>query len=470
MHKLGVIVPYRDRFEHFRVFKGAISKYLDSKGILYELIIVEQDDAKLFNRGKLLNVGYNYAKALHCDYLVFHDIDMIPIDVDYSYSDVPIHLATGFESNEGIDRSIFDTYFGGVTLFPIKVFELINGFSNKYWGWGFEDDDLLYRCKVNHIPLDKKVLKMAYSNTAAIKFNGHNAYVQCYNNLDLTKETTIFITFYPDEITLDHERFDDEYTIFSIPGLDFAITYDSYQKYKFTAYNSNKEIIYITSDIKPTYRTSICLTINPETKIITMFQDGKLVGLTEYDELLDYKAEKYFYLGCGYPHRGETSNFFKGLLYTFAVFNTILGEDEIEEISDNKFFGLTQDFGNYESSHLLKLYYDSKFVKDYNLMDLAGRNRGCMNDCEMVAYTFKEGKVLDIPFRRESKFELISHAENGFTGGGWKDINTRYNQLRYYNEIAKGFGDYSIDGLSDCEYKVHNYAHIENQVHVNVGI
>jgi hypothetical protein len=41
MHKLGVIVPYRDRFEHFGIFKGAISNYLDSKGISYELIIVE---------------------------------------------------------------------------------------------------------------------------------------------------------------------------------------------------------------------------------------------------------------------------------------------------------------------------------------------------------------------------------------------------------------------------------------------
>ena len=470
MHKLGVIVPYRHRYPQLQLFKSRISKYLQDKGIDYELIVVEQDDAKLFNRGKLLNIGYNYAKGLHCDYIVFHDVDMLPLGVDYSYSQIPIHLATNFISQSDTKRTIFDTYFGGVTLFPIEVFELINGFSNEYWGWGFEDDDLLYRCSVSNIPLDKKVLKMTNGNAAAIKFNGHNAYVECQNTLDFNRETSIFITFYPDEITLNHDKFDDEFTIFSIPGSDFAITYDSYQKYKFTAYNSKKEIIYITSDIKPTYRTNICLTINPETKTITMFQDGILVGSTEYNELFNYKSEKSFYLGCACPNRDQNSNYFKGLFYNLAVYNSILSPEEILELSNNKFFGLTQDFGNYQSSHLLRLYYDAKFVKAYKLMALAGGSRGQMEECEMVGYTFYEGKVIDIPFRRECTFELIPHEENGFTGGGWKDINTRYNQLRYYNEIAKGYGDHKVDGISNCEYKVHSYTHIENQSHINVGI
>ena len=116
-------------------------------GVDFEIIVVEQSDDKPFNRGKLLNVGFLEAKRLECNYVVFHDVDMLPVDVDYSYSDIPIHLATNFISPpEEKERVLFDTYFGGVTMFPIDVFEDIDGYSNKYWGWGYEDDDLLYRC------------------------------------------------------------------------------------------------------------------------------------------------------------------------------------------------------------------------------------------------------------------------------------------------------------------------------------
>jgi TldD protein len=51
------------------------------------------------------------------------------MDVDYSYSEFPLHLATGFILDEGEkEREIFDEYFGGVTLFPIEAFEKIDGY------------------------------------------------------------------------------------------------------------------------------------------------------------------------------------------------------------------------------------------------------------------------------------------------------------------------------------------------------
>jgi len=153
--KLGVIVPYRNREYQLNQFKSHISEYLKSKDIPFELIIVEQDDAKLFNRGMLLNIGFKEAKKLKCDYVVFHDVDMLPIEVDYSYSEIPLHLSTDFvlQNNEK-PRTIFDEYFGGVTIFPINEFEKIDGYSNKYWGWGYEDNDLLLRCKEKFVPLD----------------------------------------------------------------------------------------------------------------------------------------------------------------------------------------------------------------------------------------------------------------------------------------------------------------------------
>ena len=56
----------------------------------------------------LLNIGYTYAKKSFCGYMVFHDVDMLPVDVDYSYSDCPLHLATNFTPD---DNEIFDERF-----------------------------------------------------------------------------------------------------------------------------------------------------------------------------------------------------------------------------------------------------------------------------------------------------------------------------------------------------------------------
>jgi hypothetical protein len=66
-------------------------------GIDHNIFVIEQDGAKQFNRGMLLNIGFKYALEHKCDYVVFHDIDMIPSEVDYSYSDKPLHLSTNFE-------------------------------------------------------------------------------------------------------------------------------------------------------------------------------------------------------------------------------------------------------------------------------------------------------------------------------------------------------------------------------------
>ena len=50
-HKLGIIVPYRDRYFDLVKFKSHITEYLSESGIDYSLIIVEQDNEKSFNRG-----------------------------------------------------------------------------------------------------------------------------------------------------------------------------------------------------------------------------------------------------------------------------------------------------------------------------------------------------------------------------------------------------------------------------------
>lgn len=472
--KLGIIVPYRNRYDHLIIFKKRLKIFLKNKGIDYELIVIEQDDAKNFNRGKLLNIGFIYAKKLKCDYVVFHDVDMIPnTDVDYSYSEFPVHIASNFTVNDiKFKRTIFDEYFGGVTLFPIEDFELINGYSNEYWGWGYEDDDLLYRCKINGVKLSEKEIITSGPNGAALKFNGLDAYVEGKNIFNLTKPITFYLSFCSDDIFCDYKKYDDTYSIFSIPGLDLNINFNSYSKYNFEIYDRKENVIYINSELKPNYKTTICVTINPIKKTIKMYQDGTLIGEKEYDEeLFDYENVRKFYLGVGDYRRKETPKYFKGLINSFAVFDKELTQKEIETISENKNFGLTQNFKDYTSSNNLILYYDSKFIKNYKLTDLSGNdNHGKIVNCEIVEYDFDKIKLTHIPFRRDCSFKLLKHDENGFVNGSWKDQTTRYNQMKYYNEVLRGHKNTKDDGLSNCTYKEHSYSHVDNQKHIVVGI
>jgi len=56
-------------------------------------------------------------------------------------------------------RMPYSDYFGGVVGIKRTQFELANGFSNKYWGWGGEDDEFLLRIEhhnlgFTYLPLD----------------------------------------------------------------------------------------------------------------------------------------------------------------------------------------------------------------------------------------------------------------------------------------------------------------------------
>lgn len=44
-----------------------------------------------------------------------------------------------------IFRLPYEDIFGGVSAMTLEQFVNVNGFSNKYWGWGGEDDDMFSR-------------------------------------------------------------------------------------------------------------------------------------------------------------------------------------------------------------------------------------------------------------------------------------------------------------------------------------
>lgn len=453
--RLGIIIPYRNRYDQLSTFKSAICEYLDDTDIDYKIIIVEQDDEKLFNRGKLLNIGFAKAKKLRCNYVIFHDIDMLPDEVDYSYSPIPLHLATNEVSEQGELTPVFEEYFGGVTLFPVEMFESINGYSNDYWGWGFEDDDLLHRCKLAHIPLNTTKKENIGAKTSALRFNGVNSFVKFKNNFNFSRDLTLLISFRPDELTLNPDQRDDAGAAFGIPGYDLIIGYNSFKRYVVELFDSKPEFHNLYSDIENCVNVNVILTYQARERKFVLYINGekvdsKVIGNRVYN----YKRSEYVYLGVGNPNTNDYPKFFKGDIGTFASYNKCLDEDQIKSLGSNSHFGLGTNFENYTDSHALTNYFDAKFIFDYKLKNLINSdNDGEIVNCSIEKLEFVEYTDIQIPFRRVSRFKLLEHEENGFTGTSWKDINTRYNQLKFVNEFKKGGREYIEDGLSNLKYK-----------------
>jgi len=129
---LTIIVPYRDREEHLKKFIPHINKYVpDAK-----IFVVEQGGKDEFNRGRLLNIGVleNPGSGFYC----FHDVDTLPLQVDYTTSLGVTQLASS-------DIQKVD-YLGGVTMFDKNIFLISGGYHNDYFHRA-EDNEMMFRLK-----------------------------------------------------------------------------------------------------------------------------------------------------------------------------------------------------------------------------------------------------------------------------------------------------------------------------------
>lgn len=135
---LSIIVPYRDREEHLKQFIPHLYKYIPSGTFI---AIVEQCDEKAFNRGKLLNIG-----AIECpsEFLCFHDVDMLPVKVNYNERIGVQQLATSEIQKQG--------YLGGVTMFDMQTFKRVGGYHNDYFHRA-EDNEMMFHLKHLKIPV-----------------------------------------------------------------------------------------------------------------------------------------------------------------------------------------------------------------------------------------------------------------------------------------------------------------------------
>ncbi|KAF0310556.1 Beta-1,4-N-acetylgalactosaminyltransferase bre-4 [Amphibalanus amphitrite] len=145
-HRVAIIVPYRDREEHLRMFLYHMHPVLQRQQLDYGIFIVEQDGSDMFNRASLLNAGAMEAiKQYDFQCFVFHDVDLLMEDDRnlYTCPQQPRHMSVAVDSMQY--KLAYPQLFGGVSAMTRSQFELVNGFSNQYWGWGGEDDDMYNR-------------------------------------------------------------------------------------------------------------------------------------------------------------------------------------------------------------------------------------------------------------------------------------------------------------------------------------
>ena len=139
---VAIIVPYRDihpkqnRSKHLQKFVPHMLNFLSKqlqKGTIvdYHIYIIEQsNDSRKFNRGKLLNIGFDLACKNRCrskktysdivdhDVFIFHDVDLLPNNDDVlgpyytQFPKVPVHIARVWDRYSNNPK-----YFGGIISF-----------------------------------------------------------------------------------------------------------------------------------------------------------------------------------------------------------------------------------------------------------------------------------------------------------------------------------------------------------------
>ncbi|XP_032490735.1 beta-1,4-galactosyltransferase 1 isoform X1 [Phocoena sinus] len=145
-HKVAIIIPFRNRQEHLKYWLYYLHPVLQRQQLDYGIYVINQAGESMFNRAKLLNVGFKEAlKDYGYNCFVFSDVDLIPMNDHNTYRcfSQPRHISVAMDKF-GFSLP-YVQYFGGVSALSKQQFLTINGFPNNYWGWGGEDDDIFNR-------------------------------------------------------------------------------------------------------------------------------------------------------------------------------------------------------------------------------------------------------------------------------------------------------------------------------------
>ena len=479
MKRLAVILPYSEQHmenftEHFRVMVP------ESEDLYYKLIFLKQKSNRPLNKGKLFNIGYMLHKDKF-DYFCFHDSDLIPVsdDCDYSYEGgKPISLVAmrgkiEFGEQENIedfdDYTLpYDEYFGGATLFSKEHFQQVNGYSNNYWGVGYEDYDLLLRCVVKGLSiiteLESQVSK-TYGN-----FNGVNSYLEidCDNakiKNSTNKNFTMSAWFCPDGeppygAEVDNNRC--EYSIFMRPGFHTGLSYIHGGYVKAVIWvrppkSSERQSVVIQKKLRTGQWYHVGMVVDDREQTLTLYLDGKEIGKKDYEGQLVEYLNKPFYIGVGDPNLSVWKNYYKGQIAEVGLWSDTLKDYEMELIFDK---GIINNKGEYTTSKLPVGTWDFKSGYSDITFDMSGNgNHAKFHNVEFANKSLKNNTERYLPYRRNGAYGYLSSEEqylnlDNLTRTEHAEVVS--NRNTFNKKVRLNMSDIDKDGLSSTRFRIVN--------------
>ena len=146
MYENIIAIPFRNRQEHLEYFiKNTVpllQEYLPNS----KVVVIEQNEGKLFNRGMILNVAFKEYEN-KTKYFFTHDVDINPTE-----KCIKEHYTKQVNNTDvlGIYTSQYNT-LGGIIKISNQTLHQLNGFPNDIWGWGSEDKALQNRAEYYNI-------------------------------------------------------------------------------------------------------------------------------------------------------------------------------------------------------------------------------------------------------------------------------------------------------------------------------
>lgn len=435
-HKLGICIPYRNRKEHIDRLIPHLTKHLTERGVDHAFYVGHQVDDKLFNRGAMKNIAAHIAFQDGCDYIAWHDVDMLPHnDADYSYpNDYPIHIATKLSK---YDYAMgYDQYFGGVVLFTKDQVEKTNGYSNEYWDWGQEDDDLFWRCYFEN--LTNQEIFEEFENKTVAEFNGNTSFIKIPTNRivssSLYRNHTISVLVnsqqQPEKTPIwlvgDKKRKFVEYPILRKEGMwTWGISFNNSRAYSSLYFDVQNNPIYNWAKKSEGEWVRFTVSYDSENGELYVFINDQMVSnngdilkseptkLSERLRIVD--SIRPFVLGfCP-----QSNNYFKGKIGEVKIYNSFF--KTYNEIDDE----------------YLVLNYTPQKNTDHELNDVI----------------FSEEKIMVrrnvLPHRIDGSFDCLFHEDEGFVNGSWaKGETTAKNEKRFVTEMQQNKINHKNDGFN----------------------